>query len=129
MVDDMHAEVVSTPGRRGRMMTENGGGPAVVLAAQSGINNWQEDFYKSLHQHPELGHQEVKTAAAVAAALRGFGYEVREKIGSTGVVSILKNGEGPIVLMRADMDALPVAETTGLPYASTGHATDRDGIE
>jgi amidohydrolase len=103
------------------------GAATVVLAGQSGIKAWQEDFYKTLHQHPELGHQEVTTAEAVAAALRGFGYEVHEKIGSTGVVGILKNGDGPIVLMRADMDALPVEETTGLPYASTDHATDLDG--
>lgn len=109
-------------------MTGNGSDSA-VLAAQSGIKGWQEDFYQTLHQHPELGHQEVKTAAAVAAALRGFGYDVREKIGTTGVVGILENGDGPVVLMRADMDALPVAETTGLPYASTDHAVDRDGNE
>lgn len=102
---------------------------AAVLAGQPEIKDWQERFYTSVHEHPELGHQEVKTAAAVAGALRGFGYDVQEKIGSTGVVGILKNGEGPVVLMRADMDALPVAEATGLAYASTDHATDRDGNE
>jgi amidohydrolase len=105
------------------------GSDSVVLAAQPGIKGWQEDFYKNVHQHPELGHQEVKTAAAVAAALHEFGYDVQEKIGSTGLVGILKNGDGPVVLMRADMDALPVEETTGLRYASTDHAIDRDGNE
>lgn len=100
---------------------------AAVLAAQPGIAAWQEDFYTTVHQHPELGHQEVKTAAAVAQALRDFGYDVQEKIGTTGVIGILKNGDGPVVLMRADMDALPLAETTGLPYASTDRATDGAG--
>jgi amidohydrolase len=98
-----------------------------VLGAQPGIKDWQEDFYTTVHQHPELGHQEVQTAAAVAEALRGYGYDVHEKIGTTGVVGILKNGDGPVVLMRADMDALPIEEATGLPYASTERATDRDG--
>jgi amidohydrolase len=98
-----------------------------VLASQSAIKDWQEGLYTTIHQHPELGHQEVKTAAAVAAALREYGFEVHEKIGTTGVVGILKNGDGPVVLMRADMDALPIEEATGLPYASTEHATDRDG--
>lgn len=109
------------------MMSDVDSAAAAVLAGQAGITGWQEDFYRTLHQHPELGHQEVKTAAAVVAALRSDGYEVHEKIGTTGVVGILKNGDGPVVLMRADMDALPVAEATGLPYASTEHATDADG--
>jgi len=110
-------------------MTANEGGAARVLAGQNAMKDWQERFYTTVHEHPELGHQEVKTASAVAEELRGFGYDVYENVGSTGVVGILKNGEGPVVLMRADMDALPVAETTGLPYASTAHATDRDGNE
>ena len=110
-------------------MTANEGGAARVLAGQSAMKDWQERFYTTVHEHPELGHQEVKTASAVAEELRGFGYDVHENVGSTGVVGILKNGDGPVVLMRADMDALPVAETTGLPYASTAHATDRDGNE
>ena len=100
-----------------------------VLAGQPGIAQWQEDFYRTVHQHPELGHQEVKTAAAVADALRGYGFAVQEKVGSTGVIGILENGDGPVVLMRADMDALPIAEATGLPYASSEHATDRDGAD
>ncbi|WP_022884749.1 amidohydrolase [Glaciibacter superstes] len=98
-----------------------------VLAGQAGIRDWQENVYKTLHQHPELGHQEVKTAATVADALRDFDYDVHEKIGTTGVVGILRNGDGPVVLMRADMDALAIKETTGLPYASTDHTTDAAG--
>ena len=98
-----------------------------VLSGLEAITAWQEEFYRNLHRHPELGHQETTTAASVAAALREYGFTVREKIGTTGVVGVLKNGDGPVVLMRADMDALPIAETTGLPYASTDHATDGDG--
>lgn len=108
-------------------MDENDSAAKRVLAGQTRLKDWQEEFYRTVHQHPELGHQEVKTAAAVVDALRGFGFDVQEKIGSTGVVGVLKNGDGPTVLMRADMDALPVAETTGLPYASSVHATDGNG--
>jgi amidohydrolase len=103
------------------------GSPERVLAGQPEIKGWQEDLYTTIHQHPELGHQETKTAAAVAEALRNYGYDVHEKIGTTGVVGVLQNGDGPVVLIRADMDALPIEEATGLPYASTVHATDRDG--
>lgn len=106
---------------------DDSGSPVRVLAGQAGIAAWQQDLYRTLHEHPELGHQETRTAATVAEALRGFGFEVQEKIGGTGVVGILKNGDGPTVLMRADMDALPVAETTGLSYASVERATDSDG--
>jgi len=102
---------------------------AVMLAGYSAMKDWQEELYRTLHQHPELGHQEVTTASTIANALRDFGYEMQEKIGSTGVVGVLRNGEGPVVLMRADVDALPVQETTGLPYASTVRAADREGNE
>lgn len=102
---------------------------AQVLAGQEGIGGWQEELYKDVHQHPELGNQEDRTAGKAVRFLQEFGYEVHEKIGSTGVVGILKNGDGPVVLVRADMDALPVAEDTGLPYASTVTATDDTGDE
>jgi amidohydrolase len=88
---------------------------------------WQEDLYRDLHQHPELSHQEHRTAAAGAARLRQDGYDVTEGVGGTGVVGILRNGGGPTVLLRADMDALPVREATGLPYASTATAADATG--
>ena len=100
---------------------------ARVLAGQDGIRGWQEDAYRAFHQHPELPDQEVRTAATAAAALRNAGYEVHEGIGTTGVVGVLKNGDGPTVLVRADMDALPMKEETGLPYASTDHQTDGSG--
>jgi amidohydrolase len=98
-----------------------------VLARQGEIKEWQEDLYRTLHRHPELPNQEVATAAAAAGALREAGYEVHDQIGTTGVVGILRNGDGPTVLMRADMDALPMKEETGLPYASTVHQTDSAG--
>ncbi|HLZ23668.1 MAG TPA: amidohydrolase, partial [Ktedonobacterales bacterium] len=100
---------------------------ARVLAGQDGIKRWQEDVYRTLHQHPELSNQELNTAGTAAAALREAGYQVHDKIGTTGVVGILRNGDGPTVLMRADMDALPMTEDTGLPYASTDHQTDSSG--
>lgn len=98
-----------------------------VLKNQDGITVWQHELYTTIHQHPELSNQEVRTAQRVARELRDQGYEVTEKIGSTGVVGVLANGDGPTVLMRADMDALPVREDTGLSYASTETATDADG--
>jgi amidohydrolase len=84
-------------------------------------------LYKDLHAHPELSLQEEKTSARVAAELRDAGCEVTEHFGGYGVVGVLKNGPGPTVLLRADMDALPVAEETGLPYASSVHAKDPAG--
>ena len=100
---------------------------ASVLAGLERIRGWQEEFYRNLHQHPELSHQESQTAAAVAQRVREFGYDVHEHVGGTGVVAILCNGDGPSVLLRADMDALPVREQTSLAYASTATATDERG--
>jgi amidohydrolase len=110
-------------------MTGTGSPTARVLSGLDTTRRWQEDFYRHLHQHPELSHQEHDTAAAVARRLSGFGYEVHEAIGGTGVIGMLSNGAGPAVLLRADMDALPVKEQTGLPYASTTTARDADGTE
>jgi hippurate hydrolase len=84
-------------------------------------------MYKDLHANPELSLQEVKSAARMAAELRTLGFEVTEKVGGTGVVGVLKNGAGPTVLVRADMDALPVVEQTGVPYASKVRTRDRFG--
>jgi hippurate hydrolase len=77
-----------------------------------------ETVYKDIHSHPELPMQETRTARLAADRLRAIGYEVTTGVGSTGVVCLLRNGEGPTVMLRADMDALPVQEATGLPYAS-----------
>jgi hippurate hydrolase len=84
-------------------------------------------FYTDLHLHPELSLMEEKTSAKVAASLRASGYEVTEKFGGYGVVGVLKNGPGPVLLIRTDMDALPVLEETGLPYASKVRVTDLSG--
>ncbi|OKH97794.1 amidohydrolase [Streptomyces sp. CB02923] len=77
-----------------------------------------ESLYEDLHRHPELGFQETRTAAEAARRLTSYGYEVSTGIGRTGVVGVLRNGPGPVVLLRADMDALPVTERSTLPYAS-----------
>jgi amidohydrolase len=98
-----------------------------VLAGLDASRSWQEDLYRELHQHPELSHQERRTSSTVADRLRSAGYEVHENVGGTGVVGVLRNGDGPAVLLRADMDALPVEEATGLPYASETTAPDAEG--
>jgi len=84
-------------------------------------------FYLDLHQHPELSGHETETASKLAAKLRGLGYEVTDHVGRTGVVAVLKNGAGPTVMLRTELDALPVEEKTGLPYASRVHAKDDAG--
>ncbi|HEX6978758.1 MAG TPA: amidohydrolase [Alphaproteobacteria bacterium] len=86
-----------------------------------------ERIYIDLHTHPELSMQEVRTAGIAAKWLEQHGFEVHAGIGKTGVVGLLKNGEGPCILLRADMDGLPVKEKTGLPYASQQTGTDRFG--
>lgn len=86
-----------------------------------------EQTYRDLHEHPELSFQEHRTAGIVAGHLRRLELAVHEGIGGTGVVGVLENGAGPTVLLRADMDGLPVLEETGLPYASTARGTDPDG--
>jgi amidohydrolase len=86
-----------------------------------------EALYKDIHAHPELSMQETRTAGLAADRLRAAGYEVTSGVGKTGVVGLLRNGDGPIVMLRADMDALPIEEATGLPYASKATAKDREG--
>src|SRR5205823_8104509 len=86
-----------------------------------------EALYKDVHAHPELSMQETRTSNLAADRLRHAGYEVTTGIGNTGVVGLLRNGKGPTVMLRADMDALPVEEATGVPYASKVKATDREG--
>ncbi len=85
------------------------------------------DLYIDLHQSPELSSHETQTAAKLAARLRNLGYEVTEGVGGTGVVAILKNGAGPTVMLRTELDALPVEEKTGLSYASKIHTKDDSG--
>lgn len=85
------------------------------------------ELYRDLHAHPELSFQEGRTAGLVAQRLRTLGYQVSTGVGGTGVVGVLGHGRGPTALLRADMDALPVREQTGLPYASTLRGVDGDG--
>src|SRR5450631_3657681 len=85
------------------------------------------ELYLDLHQNPELFSHETQTAAKLAERLRSLGYEVTEHVGGTGVVAILKNGSGPTVMLRTELDALPVEEKTGLPYASKVHTKDDSG--
>ncbi|MBY8859324.1 amidohydrolase [Nocardia sp. CA2R105] len=94
-----------------------------------GLREHLADFYRDLHRHPELSLQEFRTAQRVAEALGPTGFEVTTEVGGTGVVGVLRNGDGPTVLLRADFDALPVEEKTGLPYASSVRAQDHSGAD
>jgi hippurate hydrolase len=118
---------------------------AIIVAAQSPaldskVNQELPSLvstYKALHAAPELSHHEDKTATLLASQLRGFGYDVTEHVGKYpnpawqghGIVAVMKNGAGPTVLVRADMDALPVEEQTGLPYASHVHTKSDAGVD
>jgi hippurate hydrolase len=102
---------------------------SAVLAGLEQSRSWQEELYRDLHRNPELSHQEERTARLAAERLRGAGFEVHERVGGTGVVGVLRNGDGATVLLRADMDALPVREATGLPYASEVTGADAQGNE
>ena len=86
-------------------------------------------LYRDLHAHPELSMEEVRSPALLAAEARKLGFTVTEKVGKTGVVAVMNNGPGPVLLLRADMDGLPVVEQTGLPFASKIRATARSGVE
>jgi len=100
-----------------------------ALAGLDAIMDGLEDLYRDVHEHPELSMQEHRTAAEAAQRLQAAGFTVTTGVGGTGVVGLLTNGDGPTVMLRADMDALPVREATGLPYASTATATDPAGDE
>lgn len=100
---------------------------ASVLAGLEQLLPSLEAVYKDIHSHPELSMQERRTAKIAADHLEAAGYEVTTGVGGTGVVGVLKNGSGPTIMLRADMDALPVLETTGLPYASKATGTDVNG--
>ena len=101
--------------------------PRTLQETLTALTPAYEDLYRDLHRNPELSFAEHRTAQIVAAHLAALGYEVKSGIGGTGVVGILRNNPGPCVLARADMDALPVTETAGVPYASTTTATDAEG--
>jgi hippurate hydrolase len=98
-----------------------------VLAGLAALEPELDDLYRDLHAHPELSLQERRTAERAAERLERAGFHVTAGVGGTGVVGLLENGDGPTVMLRADMDALPIQEATGLPYASTVTATDAAG--
>ncbi len=97
------------------------------LAPSDALLTQLEAVYKDLHANPELSMQESRTARIAADWLKSDGYEVSTGVGTTGVIGLIRNGNGPIVLLRADMDALPVIESTGLVYASRATGVDRFG--
>ena len=108
--------------------------PSLAAAQDAAVSGWLDkqlpsylELYRSIHQHPELALQEQQTAAIVSRELTRAGYAVTSGVGGFGVVGVLKNGAGPTVLIRGDMDALPIAEETGLPYASKVRAKDENG--
>jgi hippurate hydrolase len=101
--------------------------PSPALAPLGAAYPDLEKLYIDLHQNPELSLHEEKTSARIADRLRALGYEVTDHVGGFGVVGVMRNGKGPTVLLRADMDALPIEERTGLPYASKATAKDASG--
>src|SRR6202790_1616851 len=109
------------------MASNQTGSPDPALRNLETVLPELEAFYKDVHSHPELSMQETRTSALAADRLRAAGFEVTAGVGKTGVVGLLRNGEGPTVMLRADMDALPVEEATGLPYASKVTTKDHDG--
>jgi hippurate hydrolase len=109
------------------MTTEFGPQPSSILAPLEALLPDLEALYKDLHAHPELSMRETRTAGIAADGLRAAGFEVTTGVGGTGVVGLLRNGGGPTVMLRADMDALPIQEATGLSYASTVTVTGADG--
>jgi amidohydrolase len=123
--DNMHR--VPARGYQGEQSMSQSTRSASVLSRLDGIMASLEELYRDVHAHPELSMQERRTAGKAAERLRASGYDVTTGVGGTGVVGLLSNGDGPTVMLRADMDALPVREATGLPYASTATATDPDG--
>ncbi|MGC4252018.1 MAG: amidohydrolase, partial [Sphingobium sp.] len=110
--------------------------PAAATPPQSGIGadiagdmDALMTLYRDLHANPELSGQETATAAKLARRLKAMKFDVTEKVGGTGVVAVMKNGSGPVLLIRADMDALPVTEQTGLLFASKVRAKTAEGVD
>jgi hippurate hydrolase len=102
--------------------------PAAVLKGLDAVYPDLDALYRDLHQTPELSLQEERTAAKLAERLRKLGFEVTPKVGGHGVVALLRNGKGPTVMLRTDLDGLPVEEKTGLPYASKAQGKDAAGL-
>ena len=114
------------------LMTTMMTGPAFAQDLRQAVQGDMPDLmnlYRDLHEHPELSMQETRSAGLLAAEARRLGFEVTERVGGTGVVAVMRNGPGPTLLLRADMDALPVEEQTGLPFASHVRGTSLAGVE
>ena len=101
--------------------------PRAAVPEVAALEPALEALYKDLHQHPELGFQECALRRCWRTKLRALGYEVTTGVGKTGLVALLRNGPGPTVMLRTELDALPLEEKTGLPFASTATATDASG--
>jgi hippurate hydrolase len=119
----------------GCLLAAHAAGAADLAGAKSAIERSVDGqyaridaLYKDIHAHPELGFQEARTAAKLAEEMRALGFEVTEGVGRTGIVALYRNGPGPVVMVRTELDALPLAEKTGLPYASTATQKVR-GVE
>jgi metal-dependent amidase/aminoacylase/carboxypeptidase family protein len=102
---------------------------AGIVDEVNAVYSQSDALYLDIHRHPELSFHEQQTAAKLASGLRELGYDVSTGIGRTGVVGVLKNGNGPVVMLRTELDALPVEEKTGLPYASTVRTKDDSGAD
>ena len=110
----------------------SGAMPAAAQALRGEVEQQMPSLmaiYKDLHAHPELSFMEVRSAGILAAEARKLGFKVTEKVGGTGIVAVMENGPGPVVMVRADMDGLPVTEQTGLPGASKVRVTTKEGVE
>jgi amidohydrolase len=128
----MRSRILATMGAM--FIVWNGTGSAAEVAAlraaiAADYSAKLRPMFEHFHANPELSYREFATAARVAQELRALGYEVTEQVGETGVVAVLGNGTGRTVLLRADMDGLPIAEQSGLPYASTARQLDITGAE
>src|SRR5262245_52197774 len=127
------AAVLATGGLAGTQAQEPKRDPSVIAerisAVRPRIDSAYEgltELYKQFHTHPELSLQEVLTAGRLAKEMTEIGFDVTTKVGGHGLVCIYKNGDGPTVLVRTDMDALPVIERTGVPYASKVRVRDKN---
>jgi amidohydrolase len=103
--------------------------PSDIASEVDAVYAQADALYRDLHRQPELSGHEEKTAATLAAGLKALGYEVTTGVGRTGIVGVLKNGAGPVVLLRTELDGLPVEEKTGLDYASTARTKDDNGVD
>lgn len=119
-------------GAAGLALAASGAMPAAAQALRGEVETQMPSLmaiYKDLHAHPELSFMEIRSAGILAAEARKLGFKVTEKVGGTGIVAVMENGPGPVVMVRADMDGLPVTEQTGLPGASKVRVTTKEGVE